>query len=307
MLKHNNKWLQALKACSLILIGSIIFSFAGCKSAPVMVSEVDPLDLMDNNSSFYLRIPSNVDPDLISHMLQNNLKNLSESDARRIAARIDTVYIGLNKSKKSTDYQISTLCNFPKVAISQAFSKKNGWTSDKLNLDGADGKNVEYTVYQNSGLLASFPAVTVACMGRGVPSMVETYHNLSQKISDPSKVPLNQEVKNWLSYENGIPDYQVRFFASKPQSFLSMLTGANLNFKLVYVRGILENDPKSDNQYLMQLEFEFREARMLPAAKAMLSLAFGLTDSDVQVTSDTHLCISKIKINKKQLSKILVL
>lgn len=306
LLKHNNKWLQAFKACSLILINSLIFSLVGCKSAPV-VSEVNPLDLLDNNSSFYLRIPTSVDPVMIQNMLRNNLKNLSQSDAEKVTDRIDTIYIGLNKSRKSADYQISALCNFPKIAINQAFSKKNGWTSDKLVLSGVDGKPVNYTVYQNSGLLAAFPSVNVACLGRAVPSMVEKYNLLTKKESDPSVVPLDAEVRSWLQYENDIPDDQVRFYASKPQSFLSMLTGANLNFKLVYVRGILENDPKNDKQYFMQLEFEFKEPKMLPAAKAMLSVAFGLTDSDVRITSDTHLIISRIKINKQQLAKILVL
>lgn len=306
MLKHNCVWQQVIKACCLIFISNL-FIFSGCKSAPAVVSDVNPLDLLDNDSSFYLRIPTSVDSNLVQHMIQNNIKNISESDAAKIAERIDTIYMGLNKSRKSTDYQLSASCNFPKIAVNHAFSKKNGWASDELNLDGADGKNISYTVYQNNGLLASFPSENAACMGRAVPAMVEKYHNLSQKIVADDYIPLNDDVRSWLCYENDIPDDQVRFYASKPQSFLSMLTGANLNFKLVYVRGILENDPKNENQYLMQLEFEFREGKFLIPAKAMLSVAFGLTDSDVYIDGDTHLTVSRIKINKKQLSKILVL
>lgn len=305
LLKHKFNKLETLMVSGLCLL-FLVSNFSSCKSAP-QVSEVNPLDLIDNASSFYLRIPSSVDPEMIQNMLKNNLRNLSDSDAEKITERIDIVYIGLNKSRKGSDYQISALCNIPKIAINHAFSKKNGWVSDKLVLSGNDEKNVVYEVFQNSGLMASFPSENVACLGRAVPSMVETYHNLSQKISDSQKVPLNPEIRNWLCYENDIPDNQVRFYASKPQSFITMLTGANLNFKLVYVCGIMENDPKSENQYLMQLEFEFKEPKLMPAAKGMLSVAFGLTDSNVRTTSDTHLVISNIKINKKQLAKILVL
>ena len=46
------------------------FSFWSCKSAPEL-SEVDPLDLIDNQSHFYLRIPKSVDPKLVGRMLKN--------------------------------------------------------------------------------------------------------------------------------------------------------------------------------------------------------------------------------------------
>jgi hypothetical protein len=57
----------------------------------------------------------------------------------------------------------------------------------------------------------------------------------------------------------------------------------------------------------MNLEFEFREKKVVPAAKAALSLAFGLTNSEVYLETPTHLVISNIKISKKELYKILVL
>ena len=298
-----------MKRLKIILPALLAVTLAGlfsCKSAPI-VSDVDPLDLLDGSSSFYLRIPQKADPALISRMLQNNLQGLSESDADRITQRIDTVYMGIRKSRKGSDFQLATSCNFPQIAVNTAFSKKNGWKSEKLSLDSKLGKPVVYTVYDNSGLLASFPSLTTGVMGRGVPAMVERYHNLLQYIESAAYDSLDENARQWLSYENELSDAQVRFFASKPQSFLTTLTGANLNFKLIYVKGYLENDPENDSQYRMQLEFEFRDSRVVGAAKAMLSVAFGLTDSNVRLTTDTHLIISGIKINKNQLYKILVI
>lgn len=303
LLKHK-KWLSGISA-AFILIAAGIFSVA-CKSTP-FVSEVDPLDLIDSRSAFYIRIPKDVDSNLISRMLQNNLEGLSEIDAQKVAERIDTVYLGLKKSKKSVEFQISSLCSFPKIAVSSAFSKKNGWTSDKLILEGSDKKNVSYTVYNNSGILAAFPSENIALIGNSVPAMVERYHNISQNIEFEDISLLDENIRGWLSYENGFHDGQIRFYASKPQSFLTTLIGANLNFKLIYVKGFLKNDLKNENQYISELEFEFRDPRVVGAAQAMLEVVFALTDSSVKRITDTHLIVSGIRINKNQLYKILVL
>lgn len=303
LLKKHTKWLSVMSAAFILIAAGIAVA---CKSAP-FVSEVEPLDLLDSRSAFYIRIPKDVDSDLVSRMIQNNLDGLSENDAKKISGRIDTVYLGLKKSRKSVDFQISALCSFPKLAVSSAFSKKNGWTSDKLALEGSDKKDVSYTVYKKSGIFAAFPSEYIALAGNSVPSMVERYHNISQKIEYEDDFLLDENIRDWLSYENGIHDGQIRFYASMPQSFLTTLIGANLNFKLIYVKGFLENDPKDENQYITELEFEFRDYRVVPAAHAMLDVAFGLTGSDIQKTSDTHLVVSGIKINKNQLYKILVL
>ena len=302
MTKHN-KWLFGVLGAFVLIASGISVA---CKSTP-SVSEVDPLDLLDSKSAFYIRIPKDVDSKLISRMLQNNLEGLSESEAQKVAERIDTVYLGLKKSKRNVDFQISSLCSFPKIAVSSAFSKKNGWTSDKLVLEGADKKNISYTIYNNSGILAAFPSESVALIGNSVPSMVERYHNISQKIEFEDNFLIDENIHDWLSYENGLHDEQIRFYASKPQSFLTTLIGANLNFKLIYVKGFLVNDLKNENQFVTELEFEFRDSRVVVAAQAMLEVAFGLTDSSVRRTSDTHLVVSGIRINKNQLYKILVL
>lgn len=303
MKKRNSCWFAFANLLFILVFSIVLFA---CKTVPVG-KYVDPLDLIDSNSSFYLRIPKDVDPALISRMLQNNLKGLSEKDADKITERIDVVYLGLKKSKKSVDFQISSLCNFPKIAVSSAFSKKNGWTSDKLILEDSNKKNVTYTIYENSGILASFPSENIALIGGSVPEKVEKFNNLFYSIESEDNFSIQDDMKNWLSLDEIATKDQVRFYASRPQSFLTTLTGANLNFKLVYVKGFLKNDPKDENQYFTQLEFEFRDPRVVGAAKAMLEVAFGLTDSNIEMTSNTHLVVSGIKINKNQLYKILVI
>lgn len=275
----------------------------GCKSTPVVQKTVHPLNLIDNNSSFYLKIPTKQDKSLVTSIVEHNIKDVSESDANLIAERIDTIYLGINKRRKSTEFQLSASCSIPKIAVSKLFTKKNGWNSEKLILQNQLGDEVEYKIFDNSELLLSFPSQNLVVLGRAVPSMVEVYNTYFYEIENGPVFNLNPLITEWFEKD----DDAIRFFATKPQSFLTILTGANLNYKLVYVCGTIISDTKRDDQYIMNLEFEFREKKVVPAAKAALSLAFGLTNSEVYLETPTHLVISNIKISKKELYKILVL
>lgn len=275
----------------------------GCKSTPVVQKTVHPLNLIDNNSSFYLKIPTKQDKSLVASIVEHNIKDVSESDANLIAERIDTIYLGINKRRKSTEFQLSASCSIPKIAVSKLFTKKNGWNSEKLILQNQLGDEVEYKIFDNSELLLSFPSQNLVALGRAVPSMVEVYNTYFYEIENGPVFNLNPLITEWFEKD----DDAIRFFATKPQSFLTILTGANLNYKLVYVCGTIISDTKRDDQYIMNLEFEFREKKVVPAAKAALSLAFGLTNSEVYLETPTHLVISNIKISKKELYKILVL
>ena len=170
-----------------------------------------------------------------------------------------------------------------------------------------------YTVYNHGSLDVSFPSKKIACIGRSVEEMLARYDAILSGDDDSfaenitagennSDLP-DSAVYDWLSSGED----EIRFSAVAPQSFLTVLTGANLNFKLVYVRGKMVNDPKNDLQYLMDLEFEFVDKKFVPAAKGALSLAFGLTDSNVILETPTHLTVTHIKIEKNALYKILVL
>ena len=60
--------------------------------------------------------------------------------------------------------------------------------------------------------------------------------------------------KNLADFLNGVKD-EIRFCANKPQSFLTILTGAKLDLKLKEVSGIFVEDEKHQNQYILNLKF----------------------------------------------------
>ena len=115
--------------------------------------------------------------------------------------------------------------------------------------------------------------------------------------------PLEPELYNYL-YE---ADSEIRFFANKPQSFLTILTGTNLDLKLINVSGSFICDTKHNDQYLLNLHFNFKNEKFLKAGKVLLTLAFGLTDSQSYIEGEDQLFINGIKIKKEQLYKLLVL
>lgn len=287
---------------------SIFFSFVitvlGCKSTPVITEEVNPLDLLDNGSSFYLKINAQEEQPLITNFICSNFGNISKNEAELASSKIDKLYLGLNKVRNNTQIQLSASCDVPSFAVNKVFNKKNNWIKEDVIVSDQEKKtNTSYSVYNNNNFLVSFPSKSHFIAGRNIFSMIEVFHLKQNKEVISESALLNPLVYEWLSLD----DASLKFFATRPQSFLTALVGTNLNYKLVYARGKMNSDINNSNQYLMDLEFEFKETKVVPAAKSILMLAFGLTNSEVFLESPTHLKITNIRIAKKELYRILSL
>lgn len=278
--------------------------FAGCKTLPVE-SPVAAIDLLDDDSAFYIAIPSDVDSELIVRFLQNNIENLSEKDAQMIASRIDNIYCGLNHKRNLTQIQIASDARIGNSVASKVFTSKNGWES---NIASTQFKN-SYTVYERGSLSLCFPSNEVALIGRDIPVMLNQFDNIRSLNSgyDEELPPhlLSDEVYEYLSSASA--KKEIRFYAGRPQSFLTTLTGAQLDLKLDHVSGSFVCDPKYPEQYILSFDFKFKNATFLRAGRGLLTLAFGLTNSNCEIIGDDELVISDIKIAKKSLYKILIL
>jgi len=280
----------------ILCMGILAVCFISCKSVP-QANPVNPLDILDAGSSFYLKIPEKTDPVLVSRILQSGIVGISPENADKITERIDIVYAGLERKLNQTAVQAVVSGIVPRIAVSRAFKKNSGWEFSSVYEKNTAGKLVEYVYYteKSSGMQAAFPSDNIACFGYAVPSMIDSYHN--HAFNGDLSNRIQSSVYEWLSEGRD----QIRFYAVKPQSFLTVLTGTNLNLRLAYVKGYMITDQNYTDQYIMTIEFEFNNERMIKAGESMLSLAFGLTNSQTQLTSPTHLIVSNIKINKKQL------
>ena len=273
-----------------------------CKSAP-QGAPVHPLDLLNADSSFYLKMPQKTDSVLVTRLIQSSVAGIREEDASAIASRADCVYAGLERRKNETIIQAAVSGSVPGSGVTKLLRRDKSWESASVfeKTVGGDPSEYSYFTQTASGMQVAFPSANIACIGSTVPSMLAAYHSHAFLGDTSHAVP--DAVYEWLTGD----DSQIRFYAVKPQSFLTVLTGANLNLKLAYVRGYMITDTQHDDQYIMTIEFEFNDERMIKAGEGLLSLAFGLTSSQTQLTTPTHLTVSNIRINKKQLYKLFIL
>ena len=89
MIKHGAFLLKKLSFIAVFAVISTLFLvFSSCKSIPQVTGrKVEALELLDNESSFYIAIPTAADSDLIERIIKNNVTNISDSDAKAISIK----------------------------------------------------------------------------------------------------------------------------------------------------------------------------------------------------------------------------
>ncbi len=288
---------------SLFLITTVV---CGCKSTPTSVV-VNPLDLLDENSAFYIAVPSQADPELGIRVIQNNIPNLTEQDAKKIFERINKIYAGITRTKRTTEIQAVADGNIPVKYMPKILSSKNGWKNVTYSPNNSSD---EYKVYMYNQMDLAFPSNNIACFGRDIYSVIDKYdyikkssNSLEEQTSLQNYSSLPQHLYSWLEGAEN----EIRFYAVKPQSFLTILTGSNLDLKLFDVQGAFFTDENFPSQYVLDITFNFKNSKYLKAGKTLLTLAFGLTDSQSITINDNSLEIKGIKISKEQLYKLLIL
>ncbi|MCQ2578723.1 MAG: hypothetical protein MJ176_09375 [Treponema sp.] len=305
-MKKHNVFSKLLKFSNLIVLAGIFFS---CKTMPVApgINEVHPMDLLDDKSAFYIAVPSKADPELISRVIKNNVPSLSLNDAKMIGERVQTVYLGLSHKKNLTQVQAAAKCDVPLKYIPKALNSKNGWKSESYS---AVNGPLPYTIYSSNSIDLCFPASSRMLLGRDLTSMIDRYDELAwtpKGLTDDEDTNLNSVLdKDIYEYLKGADD-EIRFFANQPQAFLSILMGSTLDLKLINVNGRMVVDEKHPEQYLVDINFEFKSAAILKAGKVLLKVAFGLTDADSMDLSPTTLSIKNIKLSKTQLYSLLLI
>ena len=276
-------------------------SATSCKTLP-QGRKVNAIELLDDRSAFYIAIPKKADSDLIERIIENNIDKIPESQAKAIAQRIDKAYIGINRSRNVLEFQAAIDASIPLNYIPKVLNEKNGWEVSKY---APEQSQSVYPVYK-SKISISFPESKIVCLGRNVNYMIDRYDMLCKMPEDTENHIYSELDEQLIGYLKSAED-EIRFFANKPQSFLTILTGTNLDLKLFDVKGFFVTDPNFDSQYLLSLEFNFKNEKFLKVGRGLLILAFGLTDSQEEIIGNNILKINGIRIDKNQLYKVLVL
>ena len=298
--KHNHCIFQKLYVIFLFCLITVFVS--GCKTVPD-TRVVSAVELLDDESAFYIAIPSSVDRVLIQKIIKNYVPTLSDANMKMICDKIDTVYCGISNKKNQMDFQCVISGNIPVNMMPKVLTKKNGWNSAKIiPQDSATQYNLYSISNENFSIDMSFPSTNLAILGRDVPKMLSRFDFLSKLPSDDFEINTIID-KNLADFLNGAEN-EIRFCANKPQSFLTILTGAKLDLKLKEVSGVFVQDDKHENQYILDLKFHFLNDKYLKAGKTLLTLAFGLTNSQSIIVENNELQIKGIKLDKNQLIKL---
>ena len=89
MKKHNHCIFQKLYVIFLFCLITVFVS--GCKTVPA-ARTVSAVELLDDESAFYIAIPSSVDRVLIQKIIKNYVPTLSDSNVMMICERINSFY-----------------------------------------------------------------------------------------------------------------------------------------------------------------------------------------------------------------------
>ena len=112
----------------------------------------------------------------------------------------------------------------------------------------------------------------------------------------------SSDLYGWISSD--VPS--IHFYIVRPQAFLTNLIGTDISnkvFKLVYAKGNFSKLPNS--KYELTLELDFQDKKYVKPAVSLLILALGLTDSELRLTSPTHVILSGVHLNVSQLINML--
>ena len=278
--------------------------------------KVEALSLLDNNSNLYFSSPNNVDNELLEKILKDRVSGIAEKEIERIISRVNTVYAGIDISRKifSTDaVQIAIDGNIPRKMVPKFLNKKNGWEIISCSSDPAK-KHPIYTkqIIQGSDeyINVAFPSNNIACAGRDIEFMLSRYDDFSsidflpEVQEDNNSIMLkNEYFYNYLLESND----EIRFFTNNPNNFLAYLIGVNVDLRIVTIAGAIVKDDEDNEKYKMKLMFKFSSNKFLKAGRAILKLAFGFSNKDVEDGDDSELIIQNVQISKEQIYKLLSL
>lgn len=195
-----------------------VLLFVGCKSSKVEieVQNVDPLSLLEENSSIYMSVPASKNQELVSKILCSKISGLAEKDARAIAARTEILYAGLGTVDDRSRLQIVSETSIPRIVVQSSLSKKNGWEKSFVSYYE---KVFEKFTHASDGFQASFPSSNLVCASQNVDLLLK-------KFAENNPAP-ETAWKNWIAQD--LSQGEILFYITKPGQYLRSLIGQSIN------------------------------------------------------------------------------
>ncbi|MBQ0003133.1 MAG: hypothetical protein KBT21_06315 [Treponema sp.] len=303
MKKNRNDFKSKLIVSLLICFTAVLFMTA-CKTVPkIEIAPPDAFDVLDDEGAMYISIPASENSELLEKFITGFTPGVSENDAKTVISKINRVYASFGSRDDKKRICISADADIPKAAA--ALLKKSGYQEKQMNAEDiyAYDKSVNY--YSMNSVEIAFPSPKNVLISRDVKPMIQDYvleeniqNGLMEFSTDYKSSWYESDLYQWIKQDTDT----IHFYIVRPQSFLSNLLGSAVStktFKLNYAKGQFAKLPNS--KYELTLELSFQDQKFIKPAMALLSLALGLTDSELEQVNLNTVKLGGVHINTKQL------
>lgn len=287
---------------SFLLLVPFLYS---CKSGPKASDfpEVDPLALLQEDSSIYVRVPVTEHDLLVKSILLSELPYVSEGDAVKLVKQLDVIYAGLGTVQDRSRLEIAASGEFPSFARSFVFSKKNGWKkSYYTGSSSLEAKALGYPFVFDvlssdaSSFDISFPSDGILLLAKDVCPGLDFY---AQRRDVPDSF-----CNEWLL--QGGDD--ISFFIGRPGQYLRKMIGSAVTISCESVYGKLKKipDPKGKNKQLSyEMEFYVRlnqnQGKAMTMLSSLLNLALRQMDGHVEQADSLTLKITGMSVSEREI------
>lgn len=323
MIKHGvlklkrNKINLFLKKIALIC-GICFIAFTGCKTVPQVQTALNPvntIDILDDEGAMYIHIPSEENRELLEILVSGFLKGISSNDAKLLVSKVDNVYVSFGSRKDKKRVQLALDGNIP--GVTGSLLKNNGFEEVPYKAQSLFEPSVDafisYKYYKSSELQISMPSTNQVIISRNVEPMIDQYNCERDAVNEIGGMTIvfeepyrddwkSTDLYQWISEDVS----SIHFYIVRPQAFLSNLIGSDVSsriFKLVFAKGNFSKLP--NDKYELTLDLEFQNEKYVKPAISMLILTLGLTDSEIKRISPTHIQLTGVHMNTKQLTNML--
>lgn len=284
-----------------IIIGFVIVLLAGCASQKDMPTQAHYLALLPENADMYLRFPVQENKALAEQLVAAIAPGTKEKDIQRLTDRFSMMYGAV----KNREMSAVASGSFPKIGLSFALKKKNGWIVTK---DTSIPVTRKYYQYRNLPLQIAFPNSSTMMAAPQVTPLLESFQRLGNAPPLPAQSELFgrfQEIPSSQSI-----DFYTADVMTSLASFMSFGLSIGLPVTDMYGSFIPTSKLARDGSPLYAFDgyLGLPDSRALkPALVALRILArtMGMNFSVSGQEGDSVIHISDITISQKSLAELI--
>ena len=308
--KHGAFLLKKHSFFKLAALSLIAASFFSCKSTPDL-APVDAFELLDSDAALYLTVPVQANQEFVTAAVRK-IANVAESDAQKIAERLDTAYIAIDSKN---ELQLSASGNIPTSFVGLALSEKNGWQA------GAVEGQLAYT-HKQTGYQLCLPSSSNAFLSRDISPMVEKFNRIAYADFPAEKVPAevaqnSENQQKLLSETIGEKQFQylhekltgdIMLYSPNPRIFIKNFIGAlDVNTSVTSVYANLSQYRGVKEQFNVKMILNLADARTVKATIALLKVGFfgSAIPAKVVQTGQSQITITDLPVTQAQLLSVL--